>query len=210
MGFFDDLLSNSFSKKSVYTEEEIEKAKKMSKKNGKSFMENLIALTGKTPQTQGFDMNEVLQEMKAQSGMIDSDIDEKIKELNDNLLHDFGKNQADLQELAGKAAASGIQNIKPMGMLPQSYVAESAPVTAKAEDFDGLEDILKEQVFGEDAFLKALTIAFKRPFILQEEPGRARNSIFLTGPEDTGKHTAFQTAAEALRQPRRCLLQNKA
>ena len=155
-------------------------------------------------------MNEVLQEMKAQSGMIDSDIDEKIKELNDNLLHDFGKNQSDLQELAGKAAASGIQNIKPMGMLPQSYVAESAPVTAKAEDFDGLEDILKEQVFGEDAFLKALTIAFKRPFILQEEPGRARNSIFLTGPEDTGKHTAFQTAAEALRQPRRCLLQNKA
>ncbi len=198
MGFFDDLLSNSFAKKAVYTEEEIEKAKKLSKKNGKSFMENLIALTGKTPQTQGFDMNEVLQEMKAQSGMIDADIDEKIKELNDNLLHDFGKNQSDLQELAGKAAASGIQNIKPMGTLPQSYTAEKEPVSAKPEDFDGLEDTLKTQVFGEDEFLKALVIAFKRPFILQEEPGRARNSIFLTGPEDTGKHTALYAIAEEL------------
>ena len=130
--------------------------------------------------------------------MIDADIDEKIKELNDNLLHDFGKNQADLQELAGKAAASGIQNIKPMGTLPASYVAEKTQVTAKAEDFDGLEELLKEQVFGEDEFLKTLTIAFKRPFILQEEPGHPRNSIFLTGPEDTGKHTALYAITEEL------------
>ena len=74
MGFFDDFLSNSFSKRSVYTEEEIEKAKKMSKKNGKSFMENLVALTGKTPETQGFDMETVLQEMREQSGMAEKDI----------------------------------------------------------------------------------------------------------------------------------------
>ncbi|MBQ6551468.1 MAG: AAA family ATPase [Lachnospiraceae bacterium] len=200
MGFFDDFLSNSFSKRSVYTEEEIEKAKKMSKKNGKSFMENLVALTGKTPETQGFDMETVLQEMREQSGMAEKDIDEKIKELNDNLLHDFGVNQQNLSGLVGKAEASGYQNIKPSNMtIPQQNTAlPKGEVTAKADDFDGVEDVLKKQVFGEDEFLKALVIAFKRPFILTEEPGHARNAIFLTGPEDTGKHTALYAITEEL------------
>ena len=199
MGFFDDLLSNSFSKRAVYTEEEIEKAKKMSKKNGKSFMENLIALTGKTPDSQGYDMNTVLQEMREQSGMAESDIDEKIRELNENLLHDFGQNQSNLQELMGKAAASGVQNVKPFGTLPQGTAREEKqPVAAGADDFNGVEEVLKAQVFGEDEFLRSLVIAFKRPFILKEEDGRARNSIYVTGPEDTGKHTALYALAEEL------------
>ena len=54
MGFFDDLLSNSFSKKAVYTEEEIEKAKKLSKKNGKSFMEKSDRADGENSADSGF------------------------------------------------------------------------------------------------------------------------------------------------------------
>ncbi|MBR5360596.1 MAG: AAA family ATPase, partial [Lachnospiraceae bacterium] len=52
-------------------------------------------------------------------------------------------------------------------------------------------------VFGQDEFIRKLIIAFKRPFVSERDHNDALNSIFITGPECSGKHyTLGLTVAE--------------
>jgi len=64
--------------------------------------------------------------------------------------------------------------------------------------FSDINKTVSGTVFGQDDFLKKLVIAFKRPIILAPEGDVAKNVIFITGGECTGKHLALSTIVKEL------------
>ncbi|MCR4754814.1 MAG: AAA family ATPase [Lachnospiraceae bacterium] len=200
----NDFMDSMGGKKANYTLDEIDEAKKRQKKNGGTFMENLEAVRiekgGKVPSSAGMTsaavnctlsaveaMSADLQAMAARSEAANSavddvqgvlknstdDINKALKELNTNVESDFG--------VATSAAAI-------------SVTADNPEVL---KEFDGLTDEIKKSVFGQDEFIRKLIIAFKRPFVSERDHNDALNSIFITGPECSGKHyTLGLTVAE--------------
>lgn len=69
-------------------------------------------------------------------------------------------------------------------------------------EFSKIFEKVKETVFGQDEFLKKLIISFKRPFILPPEGTMAKNTIYITGRDNTGKHLSLRTLVNALREKR--------
>ena len=202
MNDLEDIMNGIFGKSDNYTEEEIEAAKKRRKKYGGTLLENLNAITGKSLKT-------------------NFDLDKQIAELNQQLTIDFGLNQQAIRENAETVSSLG--GIDPSNMIykpdggktegagmtldeyrarmqAEKGTASNAPGSSRADvsAFDGAEEKLGEKVFGQDAFLKKLLIAFKRPFIMPPDKGQARNSFFLTGEEDSGKHFALSETVKEL------------
>lgn len=199
-----DFMDSMGGKQANYTLDEIDAAKKRQKKNGGTFMENLEAVRtekgGKVPSSAGMTsasvnstlsaveaMSADLQAMAARTQAANSavddvqgalknstaDINKALKELNTNVESDFG--------VATSAAAV-------------SVTADNPEVL---KEFDGLTDEIKKSVFGQDEFIRKLIIAFKRPFVSERDHNDALNSIFITGPECSGKHyTLGLTVAE--------------
>ncbi len=171
MDDFENIMNGAFGKDrpAVYTDAEIEKARKLSRKNGKTLLENLQEMTGRTES-------------------ILTDVQNSIRELNESL-----KNDPFLQDTsAGRTAADQAES----SFIPAEKNKEEEPV--KDPDFSGLSEVLSGTVYGQDAYLRSLIVAFRRPFVLKEEEGHAKNCIFLTGPEDTGKHLSLSAIVEEL------------
>lgn len=194
MDDFDQIMSNAFASGksgSNYTKEEIDEARKLQKKNGGTLLDNLQALTGKTMRTS-------------------YDIDKEIEQLQNSLMNDFGFNQQSILENYQKVTGSSGINPSLMQTASTSFTAPSSGtssmgikqdqtfVPADISAFEGLEEKIAETIFGQEDFIKRLAIAFKRPFVLPEKKGYARNAFFVTGAEDTGKHTALKVTAEEL------------
>ena len=66
------------------------------------------------------------------------------------------------------------------------------------EVFNGMAGKVAEEVFGQDEFIKKMVIAFKRPFVMPPEEGRALNSIFVSGKNDTGRHSVVRLIASEI------------
>ena len=189
---FDDVMKSSFgSGNSAYSQEEIDEALKRQKKLGGTLLENLRELTGRSMKTS-------------------FDLEKEIARLNENLKLDFSMNQQALQE---NAAYAGVFSNESTGESAESTEKESAYPTLKgsdafpsgnvrvsgtAEDFDDVTELMGGRVFGQNEFVRKLVVAFKRPFVMPEKDGYPRNSIYLTGPEDTGKHLALYELADLL------------
>ena len=169
----DQVLSSMGGKRANYSLEEIEAAKRRQKTNGGTIIDNLEAIKqSKSPKKTQAKRPEDLLKITAE------DINKTLKDLNANIESDFG-------------FASG-KDILNTG-------ATQIPDNATAlNGFAGMQDTLKEKVYGQDEFIKKLVIAFKRPFVSERDNNDALNSIFITGPECTGKHYALNTIAEEL------------
>lgn len=185
---------------SHYTEEQIEAARKLQKKNGLSFMENLNLVAPAIENSMAAkdilesvssdfsslfkknneDLAEVTKIVQAQSNISNpSDISSVIEGLNSSIKEDF--------DISG-ASANPSCEIK----------TEKVDATNIFAKFKGIDEVIKQKVFGQDEFIKKLIVAFKRPYVSENEGG-ALNSIFITGAEDTGKHFALQTMLEELK-----------
>ncbi|MBE5869703.1 MAG: AAA family ATPase [Lachnospiraceae bacterium] len=68
------------------------------------------------------------------------------------------------------------------------------------ESFNGLADEVAKKLFGQEEFIKKLVIALKRPLVMPPEQPKAQNTIFITGPKDTGKHLALSELARELHE----------
>ncbi len=158
MDNFFDKIDEIAKKRSPYSIEEIEKAQKLAKKSGKSFMEVLEESSGKTLNTAEISTTEA---DKAEDLCASASKD--IEDLNQHLEADFG-------------------------IMPKK----------DPETFDGVEEVLADKVFGQTNFLKKLTVAFKRPFILPEEKNHPRNTFYIYGPKGSGKHYTLKLMAEEL------------
>lgn len=65
------------------------------------------------------------------------------------------------------------------------------------KEFAGIEESVKQNVYGQDDFIRRLVIAFKRPFVLEPENG-VKNSIYITGGSCTGKHYTLKNLISEL------------
>lgn len=182
---------------SHYTEEQIEAARKLQKKNGLSFMENLRLVAP-----------------AVENNMAAKDILDSVSSDFSNL---FKKNNEDLAELTKmvqpKSTISDPTDISSMIDGLNSSIkkdfdisatpAPAAPITeVDTTDifakFKGVDEVIKEKVYGQDDFVKKLIVAFKRPYVSANEDG-ALNSIFITGAEDTGKHFTLYVLLDELK-----------
>ncbi len=193
----DDMFSSLGGRRSQYTPEEIEEAAKQAKKTGANFMDLLQEMTGrvyKTSSDLGFGVEALSRNAR---DMADSntkeleDLNRQLEDLNSRLTQDFGIDMSGFT----KTSATGEEAAK-ASLVPGSD--HIPPLTADAEAFDGIAEAAGEKVFGQDAFLKKLIVAFKRPFILPEEKGHARNTMLVTGPENSGKHLALDVLADEM------------
>lgn len=59
---------------------------------------------------------------------------------------------------------------------------------------------LDAAVVGQDDALHAACAAFRRPYVMGEEPGKPKNVILVTGPVGSGRHTMIRQMAESMYQ----------
>ena len=140
------------------------------------------------------------------------DINATIREMNANLERDYGVSSSVAADIGSQIsrdfevtpemyANAGRYVNSQMGVKSAGTVSGSmkaVEVEAEMPDnesalgsFAGLSDELKLKIYGQDDFIKKLLIAFKRPFVSERDGDDALNSIYVTGPSDTGKHYAL-------------------
>lgn len=200
-----------------YSLEQIEAAKKRQKKKGGSFLENLQAVATEE-EFSGKDKKE--SEAGEREKPVVKGKSSKQKE-SDSVYSDMAAELARMQAALDRATAAqkqvertsartteevtaSIRELnasiaKDFGTLPPGgSLMASAPKAAEEPDkkvtlerFQGLSASLQEKVYGQEAFLKKLEIAFKRPFVSERDGNDARNSIYITGPACCGKHYAL-------------------
>ena len=174
----DEAMSAMGTKRSNYSLEEIEAAKKRQKKHGGTIIDNLEAMRGSQGRSKP-----VARSIDETLKMTSDDITKTLKDLTANIEQDF------------KISENG-------DILSSQTSVSSAPVikdNAQAlESFAGMQEALKEKIYGQDDFIKKLVIAFKRPFVSERDGNDALNSIFITGPECTGKHYALTAITQEM------------
>ncbi len=229
MSDFDSEMNKLFGgNRANYTMEDIEKAKKRQKKYGGTLYENLSAITeektGQKPlapimgvaenmknaaiNTAGktvADMKKALEDASKKSDAARKDIERldnaiqsnsdeinaTINELNRNLRNDFSFNFSG-DSHADASKRTDTDNMK-TGLIDEGNSLDS---------FKGLSDALKEKIFGQDDYIKKLVIAFKRPLVSERDDNDALNSIFISGPECTGRHYSLELITKELAERR--------
>lgn len=205
----ENAMSSMFSseKKSKYSVEQIEAAKKRQKKCGGTLMENLEAVAAGIPEDE--------PKPKSKAFLSMEELSNTISKLSENIKGDFGETSEDtMKAMLDESMAQKRDNEELDAILKDSLSMASAsqslgkidlesvaaPLTgAEALDkFVGLGDVVKEKVYGQEEFIKKLVIAFKRPFVTERDANDALNSIYIFGNGCTGKHYALNTIVEEL------------
>jgi len=92
----------------------------------------------------------------------------------------------------------GVKTGKPAQAKPETAVKET-DTRPEAQRFGDLLPKLTDQLIGQEAFLKKLVIAFKRPYIMGwDAPKGLRNGILVHGKPNSGRHTAIRLTAKEL------------
>ncbi len=183
----DEALTNILGgKKSNFTLDEIKQAEQMKRKNGGTLLDNLKELTGRqlpnidSVMRDNMDIRQLCEEsgidLDATAAGGPFDLQRELDELEKNLQADFGS------DIGQK----------------QTAPVEEAPIEVDAQAFKGVTESVANTVFGQDEFLKKLMIAFKRPFVMPPAEKMPRNSIYVNGDENTGRHIALKTIASEL------------
>ncbi len=190
-------IMDAFSKKqSPYSVSEIEKAQAKAKKTGRPFLEVLQETTGKYLEpglSAGPDLDELNEINMKMSEMINAELKKTEK---------AGKS-SQAQDLCA-SAAKDIQDLnlhleQDFGLSRKEQPdPQPVPASLDPQAFSGIEETAGGKVFGQEAYLKKLAVAFKRPFILHEEEKHARNCIYIYGPRGSGRHYGLKTMTEEL------------
>lgn len=64
--------------------------------------------------------------------------------------------------------------------------------------FEDTYTTVSKAVIGQNEAVKGLVTAFRRPFVMGAEAGKAKNVILISGSEGTGRHTAVTEVADQL------------
>ena len=132
------------------------------------------------------------------------------------------KQQKDLEALSNEMKASKDSRIDPtlmdmdqlekdlqmdFGMKKAEAVSEpeehAEPAAAKAKgpeasDFEYALNEVNKAVVGQSEAVRQLVTAFRRPYVMGEQPGKPKNVIIVSGPAGSGKHEAIAKTARAL------------
>ena len=64
--------------------------------------------------------------------------------------------------------------------------------------FSGLAESLEGKITGQREYLKGLSIAFKRPLVMERKGQEVQGMILITGPHGSGRHEGLQAVVEEL------------
>ena len=111
----------------------------------------------------------------------------------------------ELKKMSGELDFDAIQKevekdfgVKPAGAKAETTVKE-IDERPEAQRFGDLMPKLTGELIGQEAFLKKLIIAFKRPYIMGwNAPKGLKNAILVHGKPNSGRHTALRLTAEEL------------
>ena len=114
----------------------------------------------------------------------------------------------ELKKMSGELDFDAIQKEveKDFGVTYQQKAPAKPETAAKevdtrpeAQRFSDFLPRLTSELIGQEAFLKKLIIAFKRPYIMGwEQPSGLRNAILIHGKPNTGRHTALALVAQEM------------
>lgn len=187
------------SNRANYTVEDIEEARKRQKKYGGTLYDHLSDITavrtGRKPlepimgSSEAASVNGILEQSAKNLSAVQADID--------RIENAVKTNASDINATLGELNKNLRTDFTIDKTGSQAVVKEGS---AALESFTGLQDVLKEKVFGQDDFIKKLTIAFKRPFVSERDHNDALNGIFISGPEYTGRHYALELITNELNE----------
>ena len=111
----------------------------------------------------------------------------------------------ELKKMSGELDFDAIQKevekdfgVKPAGAKAETTLKE-IDERPEAQRFGDLMPKFAGELIGQEAFLKKLIIAFKRPYIMGwNEPKGLKNAILVHGKPNSGRHTALRLTAEEL------------
>ncbi|MCH3962359.1 MAG: AAA family ATPase [Solobacterium sp.] len=117
------------------------------------------------------------------------------------------KQQKDLADLTKQTA-----EINPIGVTDQELsemetnlqkdygvkTAEKQPDPDTKKIFDDTYAAVSQKIKGENEAVQSLVTAFRRPYVMGTEPGKAKNIILVSGPEGTGRHGSITAIADSL------------
>jgi SpoVK/Ycf46/Vps4 family AAA+-type ATPase len=117
------------------------------------------------------------------------------------------KQQKDLADLTKQTA-----EINPIGVTDQELsemetnlqkdygvkAEEKQPDPDTKKIFDDTYAAVSQKIKGENEAVQSLVTAFRRPYVMGTEPGKAKNIILVSGPEGTGRHGTITAIADNL------------
>lgn len=130
--------------------------------------------------------------------------DTALSELNEILK----KQQKDLQQLSENVKTEYDRNIIDVDQLSDELSKDyGVKETAEKKEgfdsrhvFDEVKRDMNAAAVGESEAVQSLATAFRRPYVMGYEEGKARNVILVSGPEGTGRHAAITAAAKSLKR----------
>ena len=100
--------------------------------------------------------------------------------------------QTQLDEMRRRLEKDGIS--VEAAQIPAHKDASAHPLAA----FNGLVQALEPQVIGQIDYLKSLSIAFKRPFVMERDPSAPKGVMMIIGPNGSGRHTGLRCVTQEL------------
>ena len=130
----------------------------------------------------------------------------------DELNRILKKQQKDLEDLNNEMKKTERNTIDPSLMdmeqlerdIQRDYGAAEMKAYSeelrKPEDsvFDDIYDSIISKIMGQKDAMRQLVNAFRRPYVMGEEAGKAKNVILVSGPEGSGRHEAITQMARSL------------
>ena len=114
------------------------------------------------------------------------------------------KQKKDLEEMSMLNGLDTNEMVKIQQEIKEDYGVESEPQAIEVLPSDSgeiFEEILKEvtkKAVVEEDTLRQLTTAFRRPFVMGETKGKAKNVILVTGPIGSGKHSSLTATVRSI------------
>ena len=112
-------------------------------------------------------------------------------------------NQKELEQMTKESGLSNADMERFQQEIADDYginveeVQTRKPMDSGREFAEILEDV-KGRIVGNDDALAQLTTSFRRPYVMGETPGRARNVILVTGPKGSGRHASIAAVARSM------------
>ena len=113
------------------------------------------------------------------------------KEL-EELSKDNGFNQADMERVQREIEQD--YNLSPQEAKNPGVLT----VFDTQKVFDEILVEMDEEIVGQDDALRQFCVAFRRPYVMGAEEGKAKNVILVTGPNGSGRHACVTRMAKSL------------
>lgn len=139
------------------------------------------------------------QEQQSGSHVTMKDPEDAMSALNEVLK----SQQKELEEMSRQNGINDADISRLQQEIEKDYGVKAQPETVqKASDskevFDDIYNKITSKIMGQKDALHQLVVAFRRPYVMGEESGKAKNVILISGPNGSGRHTCVAQMAKNL------------